>query len=89
MERLGEGIARGLLDRHLMRDLLAVGDGELPEAQELQEVEEQITALGVVRSRLQERITHFQRVKTTESFRNTDSFSSPKKREDYEETLMS
>lgn len=55
----------------------------------LQEVEEQITALGVVRSRLQERITHFQRVKTTESFRNTDSFSFPKKREDHAETLMS
>ena len=55
--------------------------------EKLQELEEQITTLGAVRSRLQERIAHFQRMKTTGDPHHEDSCSSSRKQEDHEKAL--
>jgi DNA-binding transcriptional MerR regulator len=47
--------------------------------EKLQVIEEQITTLGAVRSRLHERIAHFQRMKTTEDLHMEDTCSSSAK----------
>jgi hypothetical protein len=49
--------------------------------EKLQEVEEQITALDAVRSRLHERIATFKWMKTTSSSHNADADPSPAKAE--------
>lgn len=84
----GLGLIQIRLDRSLiamentlfLKRIRSVRRSSLSE-EKLQEVEEQVTTLDAVRSRLQERIATFKWMKTTSSPHNGDAYSSPAKAE--------